>query len=36
MKNTLIKKDYLSKIKLLNRYNKFYYNNSEPVVSDKA
>ena len=28
------KKDYLDKIKLLNKYNKFYYEKSNPVVSD--
>ena len=29
------KKDYLNKIRLLNKYNKFYYEKSSPVVSDQ-
>ena len=35
MNRVSIKKDYLDKIKLLNKYNKFYYEKSNPVVSDK-
>ena len=30
-----IQKDYSKKIKLYNKYNKYYYNNSSPIVSDK-
>ena len=30
-----IKKDYLKKIKLINKYNKFYYDKSNPSVSDQ-
>ena len=29
-----IKKNYKNKIKLINEYNKFYYNNNNPIVSD--
>jgi len=32
--NKLIKKDYLKKINLINRYNKAYYKNSKPIVAD--
>jgi DNA ligase (NAD+) len=35
MSNILIKKEYLNKVKLLNKYNKFYYDKSNPVVSDQ-
>ncbi len=35
MNNILTKKNYLIKIKLLNKYNRFYYNQSNPLVSDK-
>ena len=28
-----MKKDYLNKIKLLNKYNKFYYDKNNPVVN---
>ena len=35
MSNTLIKKNYLKKIKLLKKYNKFYYDKSKPLISDK-
>ena len=31
----LIKKKYLAKIKLLNTYNKYYYEKSEPKTSDQ-
>ncbi len=30
-----INHQYIAKIKLVNRYNKYYYNNNEPLVSDK-
>ena len=30
-----IQKEYNKKIKLFNQYNKYYYNNSSPIVSDK-
>ena len=30
-----VKKDYLKKIKLINEYNKFYYDKSNPSVSDQ-
>ena len=30
-----INKQYSEKIKLVNRYNKYYYNNNEPLVTDK-
>ena len=30
-----MKKDYLNKVKLLNKYNKFYYDKSNPIVSDQ-
>ena len=35
MNNNSIKKDYFKKIKLLNKYNKFYYDKSKPLVNDK-
>ena len=35
MSNILIKKNYLNKVKLLNKYNKFYYDKSNPIVSDQ-
>ncbi len=35
MSNILMKKDYLNKVKLLNKYNKFYYDKSNPIVSDQ-
>ena len=35
MSNTSIKKNYLKKIKLLKKYNKFYYDKSKPLISDK-
>ena len=34
MSNDLIKKDYLKKIELIQKYNKNYYNKDKPVVSD--
>ena len=30
-----IKIEYLKKIKLINRYNKFYYDKNKPLVSDQ-
>jgi len=35
MNGILMKKDYLNKVKLLNKYNKFYYDKSNPIVSDQ-
>ena len=35
MSNISIKKDYQNKIRLINKYNKFYYDKSNPVVSDQ-
>jgi len=35
MNKISIKKDYIKKIKLLNKYNKFYFNENESIVSDK-
>ena len=35
MENSLIKKNYKKKIKLIKKYNKFYYDNSDPSVSDQ-
>ena len=35
MSNNLIKNNYLKKIKLFNKYNKFYYEKSKPLVSDE-
>ena len=34
MKNDEIKKNYLKKIKIINNYNKNYYEKSKPIVSD--
>jgi DNA ligase (NAD+) len=34
MSNDLIKKDYLKKIELIQKYNKHYHNKDKPVVSD--
>jgi len=31
----LIKKNYLNKIKLIKKYNKYYYDKSKPVISDE-
>jgi len=30
-----IKTDYLAKLKLLNKYNKYYYDQSNPIVTDQ-
>ena len=35
MNEDQIKKDYSKKLKLFNRYNKFYYDKSDPIVSDQ-
>ena len=35
MDKKIIKKEYDSKVKLLIKYDKFYYENSDPKVSDK-
>ncbi len=35
MNRISVKKSYLGKIKLLNKYNKFYYDKSNPIVSDE-
>ncbi len=34
MSNTSIKKDYLSKLKLVKKYNKYYYDKSSPIITD--
>tara|TARA_Y100000590_G_scaffold109706_1_gene125030 strand:- start:5798 stop:7822 length:2025 start_codon:yes stop_codon:yes gene_type:complete len=34
MRRILIKEDYLKKIKLLNKYNKFYFDDNSPTISD--
>ena len=34
MKNLKIEKEYLKKIKLFQEYNKYYYDKSDPKVSD--
>jgi DNA ligase (NAD+) len=35
MKKKAIEVEYNKKIKLYDKYNKYYYNNSSPKVSDK-
>ena len=35
MSKSLIRKNYLAKIKLLQKYNKHYYNNDKPIVTDQ-
>ena len=35
MNKDLIKKDYLEKIKLLQKYNKYYHDKDKPIVSDQ-
>ena len=35
MNNISIKKDYLNKVKLINKYNKLYYDKNNPAVSDQ-
>ena len=34
MKISKIEKEYLKKIKLFQKYNKFYYDDSDPLVTD--
>ncbi len=34
MKNEILKKKYQKKIKLLNKYNKFYYEDNAPLIND--
>ena len=34
MSDISVKKDYLNKIKLIKKYNKFYYDKSNPAISD--
>ena len=31
-----IKKEYLKKIKLIQKYNRFYYDKNESIISDQA
>ena len=35
MNKKQINKEYLSKVKLINNLNKFYYDKNKPLVSDK-
>ena len=35
MNNISIKKNYLNKIKLIKKYNKYYYDKNNPVISDE-
>ena len=35
MNNDLIKKDYLKKIELIQKYNKHYYNDDNPIITDQ-
>jgi DNA ligase (NAD+) len=35
MNNDLIKKDYFKKIKLIQKYNKYYYNKNKPLINDQ-
>ena len=35
MKNDLIKKNYLKKIKLIDKYNNHYYDKDKPIVTDQ-
>jgi DNA ligase (NAD+) len=35
MNNDLIKKDYFKKIKLIQKYNKYYYNKDKPLINDQ-
>ena len=34
--NLKVKEDYLQKIKLINKYNKYYYSESSPLVDDST
>ena len=35
MKKSEITKQYLRKIKLINKFNKFYFDKNKPIVTDK-
>ena len=35
MNNISIKKNYLNKIKLIKKYNKYYYDKNNPAISDE-
>ncbi len=35
MKNDLIQKEYFEKIKLIQKYNQYYYNEDQPVITDQ-
>ena len=35
MNNYQIKKDYLKKIKLIQEYNKYYFDKNKPIVPDQ-
>ena len=35
MKDTKVEIEYLKKIKLIQKYNKYYYEKDKPVVSDQ-
>ena len=35
MNDNKVKKDYLKKIKIIKKYNKYYYDRSKPVVNDE-
>ena len=35
MVNDLVEKKYLKKIKLIEKYNKFYFDNNKPLVTDQ-
>ena len=35
MNKDLISKDYLIKIKLLKKYNKYYYDKDKPIITDQ-
>mgnify|MGYP003389722584 CR=1 FL=1 len=35
MKDKLIKKNYLKKIKLIQKYNLYYYDKDNPLISDQ-
>ena len=34
--NLKVKEDYLQKIKLIKKYNKYYYSESKPLVDDST
>ena len=35
MKNNLIKKNYLAKIKLIQKHNQYYYDKDKPIITDR-